>query len=103
MIKIYRYGQVPNSEIFARDNIASGVEDTVAAIIADVRARGDEALYDYARRFDKADLAALEVTPAELEAALAAVEPEFLSILTEAAANIRAFHEKQVRNSFVIS
>ena len=103
MIKIYRYGQVPNSEIFARDNIASGVEDTVAAIIADVRARGDEALYDYARRFDKADLAALEVTPAELETALAAVEPEFLSILTEAAANIRAFHEKQVRNSFVIS
>ncbi|MBQ1245987.1 MAG: histidinol dehydrogenase [Clostridia bacterium] len=103
MIKIYRYGQVPNSEIFARDNIASGVEDTVAAIIADVRARGDEALYDYARRFDKADLAALEVTPSELETALAAVEPEFLSILTEAAANIRAFHEKQVRNSFVIS
>ncbi len=103
MIKIYRYGQVPNSEIFARDNIASGVEDTVAAIIADVRARGDEALYDYARRFDKAELAALEVTPAESEAALKAVEPEFLTILTEAAANIRAFHEKQVRNSFVIS
>ncbi len=103
MIKIYKYGEVPNSEIFARDNIASNVESVVTAIIADVAAHGDAALRAYAKKFDKADLQSLEVTPAEIEEAVAAVEPEFLSILEEAAANIRAFHEKQVRTSFVIS
>ncbi len=103
MIKIYKYGEVANSEIFARDNIASNVEGIVAAILADVAARGDAALYDYAKKFDKAELAALEVTEEELQAATSAVEPEFLDILREAAANIRAFHEKQVRASFVMT
>ena len=56
MIKIYKYGEVSNDEIFARDNIASGVEDTVAAIIADVVENGDAALYAYAKKFDKAEL-----------------------------------------------
>ena len=46
---------------------------------------------------------ALEVSPAEWDAAMAAVEPEFLQILQEAAANIRRYHEKQVRASYVVS
>ena len=103
MIKIYRYGEVSNDEIFARDNIAANVEPAVTAIIADVRARGDEALFDYTARFDKAELTALEVSPAEIDEAFETVEPEFLDILREAADNIRCFHEKQVRNSFVIN
>ena len=103
MIKIMNYGEVSNDEIFARDNIASNVEGVVSAIIADVRARGDEALFEYTARFDKAALNSLEVTAAEIEEAFASVEPEFLDILREAAANIRLFHEKQVRNSFVIN
>ena len=103
MIKIYKYGEVSNDEIFARDNIAANVEPAVTAIIADVRARGDEALFDYTARFDKAELTALEVSAAEIDEAFATVEPEFLDILREAAANIRCFHEKQVRNSFVIN
>ena len=103
MIKIYRYGEVSNDEIFARDNIAANVEPAVTAIIADVRARGDEALFDYTARFDKAELTALEVSPAEIDEAFETVEPEFLEILREAADNIRCFHEKQVRNSFVIN
>ena len=103
MIKIYQYGEVPNEEIFARDNIASNVESVVTAIIADVRARGDEALFEYTARFDKAQLTALEVSAEEIDEAFAAVEPEFLDILREAAANIRQFHEKQVRNSFVLN
>ncbi len=103
MIKIYKYGEVENSAIFARDNIAANVEGTVTAIIADVVARGDAALFEYAKKFDKADLTALEVTPAELDEAVASVEPGFLDILQEAAANIRTFHERQVRNSFVIT
>ena len=103
MIKICKYGEVPNSEIFARENIAANVEGVVAQIIADVRQNGDKALYAYAERFDKARLTALEVTREEMEAALAQVEPEFLDILREAAENIRSFHEKQVRNSFVMN
>ena len=103
MIKIYKYGEVSNEEIFARENISANVEPAVTAIIADVRARGDEALFDYTARFDKAQLTSLEVSQAEIDEAFAAVEPEFLDILREAAANIRLFHEKQVRNSFVIN
>ena len=103
MIKIFNYGEVSNEEVFARDNIAANVEPAVTAIIADVRARGDEALFEYTARFDKAQLSALEVSAAEIDEAFEAVEPEFLDILREAAANIRLFHEKQVRNSFVIN
>ena len=103
MIKIYNYGEVSNEEIFARENIAANVEPAVTAIIADVRARGDEALFEYTARFDKAKLTSLEVSQEEIDEAFAAVEPEFLDILREAAGNIRSFHEKQVRNSFVLN
>ncbi|MBP3672308.1 MAG: histidinol dehydrogenase [Oscillospiraceae bacterium] len=103
MIKIYNYGEVSNEEIFARENIASNVEGIVTEIIADVRKNGDAALREYALKFDKAQLDALEVSQEEIEEAFAAVEPEFLDILREAAANIRAFHEKQVRTSFIIN
>lgn len=103
MIKIYSYGEVENSEIFARENISENVEDAVSAIISDVRKNGDRALFAYAEKFDGAKLSALEVSAAEIEEALASVEPEFIEILKEAAANIRHFHEKQVRSSFVIN
>ncbi len=103
MIKIYNWGEVPNDEIFARDNIASSVEGVVSGIIADVRARGDAALYDYAKKFDHAELSSLEVTSEEIDEAFNSVEPEFLEVIREAAVNIRAFHEKQVRQSFIIS
>ena len=103
MIKMYAYGEVPNSEIFARDSSGPDVAGTVAEIIARVAAEGDAALLEYTRRFDRAELSSLAVTPGELEEAMGAVEPEFLEVLREAAANIRAFHEKQVRQSFVVT
>lgn len=103
MIKMMKYGQVPNSEIFARVVPAVDVEAIVAEILADVRQNGDEAVLRYCAKFDKAELETLEVSPEEITQALAAVEPEFLEILKEAAANIRDFHSKQVRNSFVIA
>ena len=103
MISIYNYGEVPNAEIFKRENIAANVADIVADIISNVTASGDSALYEYCRRFDKAELDSLEVTGKEIEEGFAAVSPEFIEILKEAAANIRAFHEKQVRNSFIIN
>ena len=102
MIKIYNYGEVSNEEIFARGNIAANVADTVREIIETVAREGDAALYAYAKRFDRAELSSLEVTDAEIDEAFATVEPRFLDILREAAENIRAFHEKQLRTGFVI-
>ena len=103
MIRIMKYGQEPNSEIFARVSPAVNVEKIVADIIANVRSGGDRAVLDYNLKFDKAQLETLLVSPQEIEEAFAAVEPEFLSILEQAAENIRNFHSRQVRNSFVIA
>ncbi len=103
MIKIYSYGEVSNDEIFARVVPTVDVESIVSDIIATVRRDGDAALLDYTERFDKVRLSALQVTPDEIEKAVASVEPKFLKILQTAAANIRKFHEKQVRNSFIIN
>ena len=103
MIKIYNYGQVADEEVFARDNIAPDVEGVVAQIIANVIKNGDDALREYAAKFDKVQLTSLEVTQQEIDEAFQTVEPEFLDILREAAANIRTFHEKQVRNSFLLN
>jgi len=103
MIKIYKYGEVSNDEIFARDNIAANVSEIVTEIIDNVKKNKDKALLEYSKKFDKADLSSLEVTEEEIDAAFASVDSEFIEIIKEAAANIRAFHEKQVRNSFIIS
>ncbi len=103
MIRILNYGQVANSDIFARAVPEVDVTATVAEIIATVRETGDQALYDYCKKFDGADLTSLQVSPEEIEEALSLVEPKFLEILEEAAENIRAFHQKQVRNSFIIN
>ena len=103
MIRIYKYGEVANRDIFARMAPEMKVEDTVAEIIANVRANGDAALYDYCEKFDRVRLDSLAVTREELDEALTLVEPKFLDVLRDAAKNIRAFHEKQVRNSFIIN
>ena len=102
MIRMMRYGETPNREIFRRSLNEKDVSGAVAAIIADVRTRGDAALYDYAERYDHAKLSSLEVSRAELDAALDATEPRFLDILHKAAANIRRFHEQQKRAGFVL-
>lgn len=103
MIRIYRYGEIANSELFARKDIVADVAEPVRAIVQDVAQNGDAALRAYEKKFDRADLADLEVSPEEWDAAMAAVEPEFLQILQEAAANIRRYHEKQVRASYVVN
>ncbi len=103
MIKILKYGEVSNADIFARAVPTVNVETVVADIIKDVRENGDGALYKYCEKFDKAKLSSLAVSKEEIDEAVAAVEPRFLEILSAAAANIRKFHEKQVRNSFIIN
>lgn len=103
MIKIMKYGEVPNSEIFARSVPKIDVAGTVAEIIKNVRENGDKALFEYCEKFDKAQLSSLAVTKEEIDEALSLVEPEFLEILEKAAKNIRKFHSRQVRNSFIIN
>ena len=103
MIRILEYGKLPNSEIFARVIPQTNVEDIVTDIIKTVRTEGDAALLNYTKKFDGAELDSLLVTEAEIEEAFQAVEPEFVEILENAAKNIRAFHQKQVRNSFVMT
>lgn len=103
MIKIMKYGEVPNSEIFARSVPKTDVAGTVAEIIKNVRENGDKALFEYCEKFDKAQLSSLAVTKEEVDEALSLVEPEFLEILEKAAKNIRKFHSRQVRNSFIIN
>ncbi len=103
MISILKYGEVSNDEIFARGTAVTDVSDIVADIIYNVRKNGDKALFEYCEKFDKAKLSALEVSQEEIEEAFNCVEPRFIEILEAAAENIRNFHEKQVRNSFIIN
>ena len=103
MIRILKYGEVPNSEIFQRSMPTVQAEETVAEILRNVRERGDEALREYTARFDCVKLESLIVSEEETEEALRQTEPAFLAILEKAAANIRKFHSRQVRNSFVIN
>ncbi len=102
MIRIYQYGQVPNDQIFARMEPAVNVTETVASIIEDVKANGDRALLAYCEKFDGAKLESLLVSEEEIQAAFESVDPGFIEVLEKAAANIRAFHSRQVRNGFVI-
>ncbi len=103
MIRILKYGEVASSDIFARAVPTVNVESIVTDIIENVRVRKDEALFEYCERFDGVRLASLAVTKEELEEAIAAVPEKFLEVLRRAASNIRHFHEKQKRNSFIIN
>ena len=102
MIRILKAGEVSNEEILSRMVPEADVSSVVAAIIADVRARGDEALKDLTERFDKVRPECLAVSEAEIAEAFASVGPAFIAVLEKAAANIRKFHSKQVRTGFSI-
>jgi histidinol dehydrogenase len=77
--------------------VSEDVDRAVAGIIEEVRARGDAALIDLSKRFDRVDLGALglRVTQAEIDAARAQCAPDALAALDVAAARIRAYHERQ--------
>ncbi len=102
MIRILKYGEVSNSEIFARAETNMNVESIVSEIIENVKQNGDKALYEYCEKFDKAKLDCLLVSGEEIEEAVSLVEPKFLEILKKAAENIRTFHQKQLREGFEI-
>ncbi|NIQ95408.1 MAG: histidinol dehydrogenase, partial [Desulfuromonadales bacterium] len=81
----------------------AGVEETVAQIIADVRRRGDDALCELTRKFDRLDLSTtpMEVGAEEIDQALAAVDAESLDVLRLANDRIAAFHAKQKEQTWL--
>lgn len=106
MIPIYplKKGEGLPEKLRSRSQLTQkDVSAAVAEILAAVRARGDEALYEYEERFDHADLrkAGLAVTRGEIEAAYRAVEPALVETLRRSRDNIVAFHEKQLEKTWV--
>ena len=78
-------------------------EGIVADIISKIREEGDAALFSYTKEFDRCEINAsnIRVTKEEIQEAYDAMEPEFVAVMKKAAANIREYHEKQVRNSWI--
>ena len=103
MIRILKYGEVANEEIFARAVPEVNVTDVVAEIIQNVRSDGDRALLAYCEKFDGAKLESLMVTPEEMQVAMDSVDPQFIRILRRAADSITKFHSQQKRPGFIIN
>ena len=78
-------------------------EKTVQEIIADVRADGDKALIAYSKKFDRCDLTpeTMRVSKEEIRAAYASLDPALIEVMKKAAQNIRVYHEKQKRSSWI--
>lgn len=88
--------------ITKRDQAESeDIRKAVEAILADIEQRGDAAVREYTKRFDGVDLDSFLVSPEEIDDAVNIVGPDFMAILEEAAANIRAYHERQVEQTWI--
>ncbi len=102
MMRIIRYEGQPVETLFNRASTPDrDVTAAVSAILADVRANGDEAALAYTERFDGVRPQSLRVTEAEIDAAARAVDPALLSTFRLAAANIERFHLRQKRTGFM--
>ncbi len=108
MIQILKFSDRDFDARFQRieqraDEVPAGIEETVKEIIADVRQRGDAALFELSRKFDRIDLDAtnVEVSTAELETALANVSDESLAALQLAADRIAGYHAKQKQETWL--
>ena len=91
------------ADLLKRDpNNYSAYAGTVQEIVDDVRARGDEALFEYTKKFDGAELSAdnIRVTQAEIQEALSQVDPNLLAVMKKSMKNIREYHEKQKQYSW---
>ena len=91
------------SQLLKRDpNNYTEYEDAVQAIVDDVRAKGDEAVFSYTERFDgvRLDPSTIRVTDGEIQEALAHVDPQLLAIMKRSMKNIRTYHEKQLQQSW---
>ena len=101
-------GRINKTELVGRlaaRSVALDAElmSVVASIVADVRARGDAALIDYTARFDKVELKQLRLDEEELRRCAVGVDERVRHALREAIENVRAFHERQLEDSWMIS
>ena len=106
-MKIYEYKKDSLKQLLDSLNRRSPegqpeVEQTVAEIIKNVKERKDEALIEYSRKFDRVELTpdTIEVAQNELVNALNSIDRDLLRVIEKSAENIRAFHEKQLENSW---
>ena len=78
-------------------------ENTVNEIINDIRNNGDKALFEYTAKFDKCtlDASCIKITDDEIKEAYAALDQQFIEVMKKSAENIRVFHEKQKRNTWI--
>ena len=78
-------------------------ENTVNEIINNIRNNGDQALFDYTLKFDKCSLTSetVRITEEEIKEAYSALSPDFIEVMKKSAGNIRSFHEKQKRNTWI--
>ena len=104
MIRIYEFDRLSPEEILNRDIQAEeDVGAAVDAVLAEVRTKGDAALFAYTERFDGVALTNLQVSEDEIEAAWASLDPDFIKTLEMAAENIRQFHQLQVHQDFQLN
>ena len=101
MIKILDYKDTTADEIFLRVADKVNVADTVSQIIADVRSRGDKALIEYGKKFDKANLTSLVVSQEEIDKAFQCADKKLVEVIKESAQNIEKFHRNQIRSGFI--
>ena len=92
MIRIIKSNLDTRDEVFTAKEVKVDVAGVVSEIISKVRLEGDSALYYYLEKFDKVRPETLRVSKEEIDAAVASMDPEFVSVLEAAAKNIREFH-----------
>ncbi len=103
-MKIYdksEIGVLLSALAYRAENISPEIMNTVADVITDIRKRGDAALFEYTEKFDRVKLDSVYLSEVEKEALIAKVPENLKAAIDEAADNIRAFHEKQLQNSWM--
>ena len=103
MIRILKESETKREAIFAREDPVGSVEEPVREIIAQVRAKGDEALKRYTKEFDGVDITSVEVGQGAIDDGFRMADPMLVDILYRASERVAAFHQHQVRNSFLLN
>ena len=103
MIRILKESETRREAIFAREDPVANVEEPVRDIIEEVRKHGDEALKRYTKEFDGAEIPTVEVGMGSVEDGFRQADPVLVEILFRAVDRIAAFHQHQLRNSFIVN
>ena len=103
MIRILKESETKREAIFAREDPVGSVEEPVREIFAQVRAKGDEALKRYTKEFDGVDITSVEVGQGAIDEGFRMADPMLVDLLYRASERVAAFHQHQVRNSFLVN